>query len=367
MPSATPQTQPQLKKKASFRERLKAWQKPPQPLELVAEESKPRFVYEPRHAAADFSRLAVSPLSPSRQRLASPMQRLADDDATFVRRTSQSRSRHGDENRVKSPRDEQSDKGHSRSGANRHSYTLVEDPFHDSNAAAHVPIQNQPVTWSLGAQPATLKEEQPPRPSAAQPLSDYELFIARAEAEERARHEQVLRSISQRSAAYSAGRVKPDPHRQFATTAGSSSAERSHRPTRHDSGSRRYVPGSGREEQPPPPPQKPSPEQQQQQQRQGGHQRRGGGGGHARQSSWAPSYTTTGGSAAERVLEGSKSPASHPQPQPQQQQRQPPPPEIGIVPPRTLRRQASLTQRIAQYIRPPKESRVKGPVEALVE
>jgi hypothetical protein len=357
MPSATPQ--PQLKKKASFRERLKAWQKPPpQPLELVAEESKPRFVYEPRHAAADFSRLAVSPLSPSRQRLASPMQGLAENDAAFVPRTSQSRPRHGDESRVRLPRDEQTEKRHSRSGANRHSYTLVEDPFQNPNAAAHIPVHHQPVVWSLGAHSSTPREEEPAAPPAAQPLSDYELFIARAEAEERERREQVLRSISQRSAAYSASRVKPDPHRQFATPVGSPPAERSHRPQRHDSGSRYILGGSGREQQPPTPPlHKHAPEQQRREGRQGG------GAGHARQSSWAPSYATSGSATRSPVSppQAQVPPGNSVQEDPGGRAR-----EYQPQPPRTLRRQASLTQRIAQYIRPPKESRMRA-AETLVE
>jgi len=351
MPSATPQ--PQLKKKASFRDRLKAWQKPPQPLEIVTEESKPRFVYEPTHAAADFSRLAVSPLSPPKQRIP------AERDAPLAPRASHRRSKQGDEEGDSEPA-----RRHSRSGTNRHSYTLVEDPFHASNAAVHVPVNPRPVAW---VPEVRVPRDQDPPPS--QPLSDYELFIARAEAEDRERREQILRSISQRSAAYSTNRVRPDPHRQFATK-GSSSAERAAERAAERSdkfaprnASSRYVlgGGNGAEKQP-----------QRREQRQDGRK------GHVRQSSWAPSYATSGSVAAEKV--GEKRTAAPPQSQASAQKaptpEQPKPTvymvENGSDPvreyqpqsPRTLRRQASLTQRLVQYIRPPKTVR---PVETLVE
>jgi hypothetical protein len=351
MPSATPQ--PQLKKKASFKDRLKAWQKPPQPLEIVAEELKPRFVYEPTHAAADFSRLAVSPLSPSRQRLPPAMQIGPGEEAPAVPRNGQRRPRHGDEPCERPPHDEEPTRRHSRSGANRHSYTLAEDPFQASNAAAHVPVNTQPVAWTPGTQAVpSRREERTPPPS--QPPSDFELFIARAEAEDRERREQVLRSMSQRSAAYPANRVRPDPHRQFAAAASSSAgrtAERSDGSGQRTSGTR-YVLGSGG-----------GVEQQPQR-----HERRQEGrtGGHARQSSWAASYATTSGSATGNGLEKKASPPAPAQRRevadPQQQKTIAygvddefgPGREYQPQPPRTLRRQASLTQRIVQYIRPPK-------------
>ncbi|KAK4034773.1 hypothetical protein C8A01DRAFT_48916 [Parachaetomium inaequale] len=364
MPSATPQ--PQLKKKASFKDRLKAWQKPPQPLEIVAEELKPRFVYEPTHAAADFSRLAVSPLSPSRQRLPPAMQILPGEEAPAVPRNSQRRPRHGHDSCDGAPRDGEPTRRHSRPSANRHSYTLVEDPFQASNAAAHVPVNARPVAWTPGTQAAGRREERPP-PSEppSQPPSDFELFIARAEAEDRERREQVLRSMSQRSATYPGNRVRPDPHRQFAA-AGSSSAgrtaERSDGSGQRTSGTR-YVLGSGG-----------GVEQQRQRQERRQEGRRG----HARQSSWAASYPTSG-SATGNGLEKGMSPPS--QPQAPAQQRGAPEPQQPIVygiddefgpgreyqpqPPRTLRRQASLTQRIVQYIRPPKTA--GRPVGTLVE
>jgi hypothetical protein len=368
MPSATPQ--PQLRKKASFRDRLKAWQKPPQPLEIVTEELKPRFVYEPTHAAADFSRLAVSPLSPTKPRLPSTATHTPPErDASAPARNKQPQGPqpgHGDE-----PRDDEPTRRHSRPSVNRHSSTLVEDPFQASNTAAHVPVSSRPVAWSPGEQASSARREPPPPPSSPQPLSDFEVFLARAEAEDRERREQVLRSISQRSAAYAANRVRPDPHRQFAV-AGSPTAEKiskgsvekNERPAQRNSKTRyALAPRASTEAQ-----QQQPPEREEQRRRDSGRKS------HARQSSWAASYTT-GSSAGEKgpVLLPPKRQA-RPLPEP------PKPVRADVVgketerprdyqpqpqPPRTLRRQASLTQRLVQYIRPPKTA--ARPIETLVE
>ncbi|KAH6631341.1 hypothetical protein F5144DRAFT_215280 [Chaetomium tenue] len=354
MPSATPQ--PQLKKKASFRDRLKAWQKPLQPLEIVTEELKPRFVYEPTHAAADFSRLAVSPLSPTKPRLPPAATYTAPEkDSSTAVRNKQPLPVYRDE-----VRDDEPTRRHSRSSVNRHSYTLVEDPFQASNAAAHVPVNPRPVAWSPG-EPASSTRAEPPPPPPAQPLSDFELFLARAEAEDREKREQLLRSISQRSTAYAANRVRPDPHRQFAAVVPSTTektakrpVEKGERPAQYNSKTRHaLVPRASTEA-----------EQQQPQNRQ--QRQDSGRKGHARKSSWAASYTT--GSSA-----GEKGPVILP---PKRQARplpEPPQParaagageEYQPQPPRTLRRQASLMQRLVQYIRPPKTG--SRPIETLVE
>jgi hypothetical protein len=329
-------------------------------LEIVTEEFKPRFVYEPKHAAADFSRLAVSPLSPTRQQSSLPV---AEDDQLAIPRNTQRHSRHYGEEPI--PR---------RSRSDRHSYTLVGNPSQNSNDEVHLLDSREPMAWSPKGQPTVYEEQPPTRP--AQPLSDYELFVARAEAkerEQRERAEQVLRSISQRSAAYLATRVQPDPHRQFA--AGTlSSVERSYKSQLQRSARGQYNHGGGAKQQQ---------QQQQQPQQPPAPQRERkptAGKGHARQSSWAPSYAT-GESAVEKVLERRKSPPPPPPPavaevrsHPKSQPRRPPemptvpislkPIVYSVDPPRTLRRQASLSQRIAEYIRPPKVMRQVG---ALVE
>ncbi|KAK4238739.1 hypothetical protein C8A03DRAFT_33199 [Achaetomium macrosporum] len=353
MPSTTPQ--PQLKKKASFRDRLKAWQKPAEHLQIVSDESKPRFVYEPKHAAADFSRLAVSPVSPTRPRFAPPMQPLREDGVPTFHRPSQPGQRNCDDD-ARPRQDEKPTRRLSRHSSRHHSYTVAEDPFQASNTAVHVPVNSRPVAWTPAVQSVEQrKQDQAP----SQPLSDYELFIARAEAEDRERRERILRSISQRSAAYSADRVKPDPHRQFATV-GSSSARRSDSSQQRNSGSG-YVLGSGN----------------------GGEQKQQAGKGHGWRSSWTSSYAT-GGSSPERALEKEEArhvPPSQAQPQqrrtPESGPLQQPPVVYGVdekfgqereyqpQPPRPLRRQASLTKRIVDYIRPPKTA--ARPVETLVE
>lgn len=361
MPSATPQ--PQLKKKASFRDRLKAWQKPPQPLEIVTEE-KPRFVYEPTHAAADFSRLAVSPLSPTKPRLPlSATHTPPENNVSAAAAKESSGPRHEGERRDDGPA-----RRHSRPSVNRHSYTLVEDPFQASNAAAHVPVSSRPVAWSPGEQAASTGREAPPPPSPSQPLSDFELFLARAEAEDRERREQVLRSISQRSAAYAANRVRPDPHRQFAAVAplaaektAKGPAEKAEKPAQRNSKTRYALAPRA------------TTEAQQQQQPQREAQRRDSGRkSHGRQSSWAASYTT--GSSV-----GEKGPAFLPPKREARPLPESPKPvradgagqdtdrarEYQPQPPRTLRRQASFTQRLVQYIRPPKTT--ARPIETLVE
>ncbi|KAL2128992.1 hypothetical protein VTI74DRAFT_8380 [Chaetomium olivicolor] len=357
MPSATPpqqqqqqqQQQPQLQKKTSIRDRLKVrgWQKPPQPLEIPIEE-KPRFVYEPKHAAADFSRLAVSPLSPTRHHL--PLSPPAEDTAA-ARHNSQRRQRHSYEPRASHDEDPASARHHRHS--TRHSYTPINDPFQAAAAAAHVPINARPVAWAPGVEPAARKEaqqeqqqQQQQQQQQGQQMSDYELFIARAEAEDRARREQARRIISQRSAAaFDAARVRPDPHRQFAAAAGSgggggrSSADSSDDTQKRNSG--RYVLRGGDQQQ-----------QQQQQRREWSRKH-----GHVRGAGWVAGDETR---ANERLL----------QQQPRAQPRRMPEPQpivLGVddefnraggrnqtQPARMLRRQASLTQRIVQYIRPPK-------------
>ncbi|KAJ4286899.1 hypothetical protein N0V88_007843 [Collariella sp. IMI 366227] len=197
MPSTTPQQhqlhqhqqhqnqqQPQLKKKPSLRDRLRitpSWQQPkPPPLEMLAEEDKPRFVYKPTHAAADFERLAVSPVSPNRSQR-SPLSSLGDtisgDNIPAPRHHHQSdpttRVSH-DENLtprlVRHP---------------SHSKRYAQDPSQPSNPSTST---TRPATRTPETQATIPKKQQEPK----QPLSDYELFLARAEADDRARHEKLL-------------------------------------------------------------------------------------------------------------------------------------------------------------------------------
>ena len=357
MPSATPQ--PQLQRRASFRDRLnlKGWHKTRPPAE-----STPRTVYVPKHAAADFSRMPVSPLSASRQRQPMPMPTLTEDGTPArPRLNGQGRPPHSDEAaRSRQQRDEESAaKRHyrTRSGPELHSYPMVDDPVQASTAAVHVPINSQPTVWSMG-------EPSPAAPSA-HPPSDYEVFLARAEAEER---EQYLRLVYQRSAAYaySSSHVNPDPHRQFATPAAaaaaaaagsSSAADRAHRWS--TSGNRHVLNSNGGEAQ---------------RQQDAATKNRA-----AARVSWTPSYDTDGSETEKLLPEGKKlavparqakpqapaAPAQQRQPHQKQQTQRPsvdggdeelrrsreykPPAASGM-----LRRQGSFKKRFVEYIRPPK-------------
>ncbi|AEO58272.1 hypothetical protein MYCTH_2118714 [Thermothelomyces thermophilus ATCC 42464] len=350
MPSGTPQSQ--LKKKASFRDRLKAWQKPPQPLEIVTEEPKPRFVYTPTHAAADFSRLAVSPLSRSGHRF--PPDR---------RRPSQGGVCGKEEEEEE---EEQSPRRHSRPGTNHHPDTPTEYSYPSANTAARVPVNTQPPV--LVPKEAQAQGDQDPAPRS-EPLSDYELFIARAEAEDRKWREKILQSITQRATAGpSTNRVRPNPHQQFATAVVSSSAGRSVEkgsdesvpPRKNSSRSHHHATSSAN-----------GPEQRLQRQDQ--DQRRPGP---------AQGSTSSGTPVAENATSNKRLSSSRPQLAPVQQSWPPgspqltaphgatggfvPAPEHKAPPPRTLRRQASLTQRIARYIKPAKTVDNRR-VEPLVE
>jgi hypothetical protein len=347
--------QPQLKKKASFRDRLKVWPKPIQNPETIPEVPRPKFVYEPTHAASDFSRLAISPKSATRQQTEEPSQSarpVRSSGENGVRRNSQNGSQQGSGQGL---RREEPTRRSSRVGMKLNPRTLVEDPFQASQEAVLAPVNSTPVAWDLrvSEEISAGREDESAQQQPTAPLTDYELFIARAEAEERARREQILRSISQRSAAAAAlspkpNHVKPDPHKQYYTstsipsdTAGPGSSHHHHQRNNSTGNSRskgstgnRYMLSSSRGND---------------------EQRPAFRKGHVQRASWAPSYTT-GGSEAEKVLVRTEERVTVPrQPGPSPSQAQA---GYGVdgqpQPQRTLRRQASLTQRIANYIRPAK-------------
>ncbi|KAK0717802.1 hypothetical protein B0T26DRAFT_676061 [Lasiosphaeria miniovina] len=382
---------PGLKKRASFRDRIRSWQKIPSgSLSPSLEESKSQFVYTPRHAAADFERLAVSPTSPPPRRMSSEarsavpspennadvlvrprrspplLQTLEETEAGAPALRTQSRPKRRE---TESPRAEPragknaSPPRHSRSRPSRDSYTVAEDawealqvqsPMQQAAAAAlrlprapslepHVLDTRTSTTTAAGV----VGSEPEPHPhSDAAPPSDYESFLARAQAKDRAHREQVLRSISQRSA-----ELKPSPHLQYASA--SSSADMSAGSTvvagqtPADESRSKSSRGGGDEQQ-----------QQQQPFRRG----------HAKRASWAPSFDASGYDAEKTLEKKSTSTAATRHAQQQQ------PIVMGVddtfqrpgsrmgdnssqsqQPVRTLRRQGSITQRIAEYIRPARE------------
>ncbi|KAM7213825.1 hypothetical protein V8F06_010821 [Rhypophila decipiens] len=340
--------QPRLRKKASFRDRLKSWQKPGQA--TVTKTAAPfndqpkRFVYQPQHAAADFSRMAISPAAAPAPRKYAKLS--FDEDSTL------SPSQKDDSMRVDA-RDFTLQR--SRSGARR-SYKMVEDPWMASQAAAHVPIgtlasrslstknRTRESPLQPDAMDAPLIEKQEKSPAQKEALSDFERFLAQAEAEDRAQREQILRSFSHHSTYQpsSANYVKPNPHRQFVTVGGGNMSGTTAGPGLVSTGGSRssrggsqrtsgqYALSAGREEQPFRP-------------------------GHRKQTSWTPSFGA-GSSNTWGPPPMLASRARRPQsPQPQtvvygvdESFNQP-------EPVRTLRRKASITQRIADYIKPERE------------
>ncbi|KAK3934640.1 hypothetical protein QBC46DRAFT_324795 [Diplogelasinospora grovesii] len=213
-------------------------------------------------------------------------------------------------------------------------------------------------------EPTPADEDASPSQPRKQPeqLSDYELFLARAEAEDRTHREQIWRNISQRSAAVTgtpalpSNYVKPNPHLQYASAPTESSTGTTALAGRTSAGGSKSSRGGGSQ----PQSQRNSGQyalggsEEHHQQQQYGRSR-----GHVKRANWTPSYAA-GGADAEKALEKQRA-----QPvtamdekvsatfeaanattrlgeyQPQQ--------------PRTLRRQTSITQRIAEYIRPSRE------------
>ncbi|KAK3361279.1 hypothetical protein B0T24DRAFT_118944 [Lasiosphaeria ovina] len=387
---------PGLKKRASFRDRIRSWQKIPSgSLSPSPEESKSQFVYTPRHAAADFERLVVSPtsspprrtLSEARSAIPSPennadvlvrprrspplLQTLEETEVGAPALRTQSRSKRREKESPKAaPRAElragknASPPRHSRSRPSRDSYTIaehawealqVQSPMQQAAAAARrLPRAPSPEPHVLDTRTSTTAaagvvgyEPEPHPDTDAAPSSDYESFLARAQAEDRAHREQILRSISQRSAV-----LKPSPHLQYASARSSadisagSTAVAGQTPPGGESRSKSSRGGGSR--------------------RDSGHFALGGGDeqqpfrrGHAKRASWAPSFDASG-YEAEKALE--KKGTSTRQAQPPivmgvDDAFQRPGSRMGESqqPARTLRRQGSITQRIAEYIRPARE------------
>lgn len=401
----TEMAQPRLKKKASIRDRLKSWQKPTQSTTFATKtspspsEQPKRFVYQPKHAAADFSRIVISTpapapasrrnakqsfdedstLSPSlervdarhalpvsedvadlvkSQRASPPLQTLLENEIVA---DDQAQTRHGEQG------DDSTSNGaqgvalqRSRSGARR-PYKMAEDPRMAAQAAAHVPIRTLPVR-SMSAknrqptphQPDDMAEpliEEQESSAAKEPLSDFAVFLARAEADDRAHREQILRSFSHHSAFQSPNYVRPNPHRQFAKVGGgdlsgttvapglvSAGGSRSSRGGSHRTSGQYALSGSEDQYQP---------------------RAR-----HKRHSSWTPSFGADsdkieispekGGSSTWGPPQGSTPRSPRPlSPQPQKVMYSVNGSFKQAEQPRTLRRQASITQRIAEYIKPP--------------
>ncbi|KAJ9158138.1 hypothetical protein NKR19_g3612 [Coniochaeta hoffmannii] len=216
------QPAPLLRKKASIRDRFRslARESPsPSPTPIPQPEKK-RAVYVPKHAAADFSRLALSPRPVSRQQ-----QRFSfsyDEPRDSLQEAS--------EEAIPIAAEPSEGETHSPPGPRHHAQRGLETL--DENAPARVrgrkgePIpetdavqpgsgnprqqrQGQAAVTDFGAPsahptyclPAQVPEDDQAEEAQGkerQQPSDYELFLARAEERERAHRERLLRTLSQR-------------------------------------------------------------------------------------------------------------------------------------------------------------------------
>ncbi|KAK3352910.1 hypothetical protein B0T25DRAFT_196152 [Lasiosphaeria hispida] len=381
--------EPHLKKKTSFRDRLRWPTKPASGPEMVQEDvgPEPRFVYQPKHAAADFSRLAISHQAPRRRaedqmvksrraqgssvpgsaddvgiaakpRGLTPQSRTPTENEAIVAVPGYSRSRKHTRQLLNAPSSvlrqlEQSTKPAPHLGSSRQPRKPTQNPWEASHAALYA-----------AAAPADSGTPSTEEDDKLTSLNDFGLFIARAEAQDRAHRDKRTRA---RSTPQHLGTavfpvvIKPNPHRQYASAAATStsapsaegavsspseastplareSLSRCEAERKRSSSSRNRTSGqlalAGEERH----------------LAQGQGQGQGRGRPHRRENgeraSWAPN---PGSSVAERVAERKTAP------------RPPPVVVYGVdekfqVPQqsRTLRGQPSIAQRVAEYIRPPK-------------
>lgn len=191
-------TQPQVRHRTSLHDKLRIRQKPLPLLDTVPgnEEERPRSSYQPKHAAADFSRLTTTP-PPS------------------ILNVSRSRVTESETVRV-SP------------SQTRRVYRRPES----ANPLAEIRFRGQrrDMTSVFSQQeqfkPAHLSRQPPQTVTRPVPLTDYELFLARAELEERA-HRDLLQTMDAQLHESLHDLIRPDPHQQFASLS----------PTRLSSGS----------------------------------------------------------------------------------------------------------------------------------
>ncbi len=159
-----------------------------------------------------------------------------------------------------------------------------------------------------------------PRRQDAEPMSDYEIFLARAEAEERVHRERMMKYFKQREAAMAYDYTQPATHQQ-----------------KHAGGSA--------------PPTAPN--------ARGGSRRRPEELQHRSQQSSRVERIDAGKRAEMKESKRERATAFERQGS-QQRTREPlremgRQPEAGSQQPQTLRRQTSIAQRIAQYVRPARE------------
>ncbi|KAL0466365.1 hypothetical protein QR685DRAFT_451368 [Neurospora intermedia] len=180
--------QPQVRRRTSLHDKLKIWQKPLPLLDTVPdnEEERPRSSYQPKHAAADFSRLTTTP-PPSILNVCRPQ--ITESETSQISSSQTRRVYRRPESA--NPLAEMRFRGQRRDMASASSQREHAKPAH--------PPRQPPQTVT--------------RPV---PLTDYELFLARAELEERA-HRDFLKTMDAQLHDGLHDLIRPDPHQQFAS------------------------------------------------------------------------------------------------------------------------------------------------------
>lgn len=224
-PTVHHQQPPQmLKKRASIRDRFRSLAKDAPDPTPTSRPEKQRVPYVPTHAAADFSRMAVAPRPMSRQQ----QRQSSDGPRTFPQRTT--------EPLIPAPAYPAEEEPQSPEGPRHLSQRVLEtldenEPVQMTSAqrqtGQHVPDIDAPLSVAAVKNSrqqhegrATLNDTVDPLPNlptspparvhesseqgrivearSEKELSDYELFLARAEERERAHREHLLRTLSQR-------------------------------------------------------------------------------------------------------------------------------------------------------------------------
>ncbi|KAK3338893.1 hypothetical protein B0H65DRAFT_283778 [Neurospora tetraspora] len=183
--------QPQLRRRTSLRDKLIVWQNPTSVLDTVPdnEEERPRYVYQPQHAAADFSRLTIKPPSSVLHECRPCI------TGSETSRISRSQTR-----------------------ATRRAYRRPES----ANPLAEIRFRGQrrdmasPSSQQEHSRLSHLPRQPTQTATRPVPLTDYELFVAQAELEERA-HQELMQTMEAQLHDSFHDLVRPDPHQQFAS------------------------------------------------------------------------------------------------------------------------------------------------------
>lgn len=180
--------QPQLKHRTSLRDKLRVWPKPVSILDTLPdnEKERPHHIYRPKHAAADFSRLTITPPS-SLHHETRPCATASEASQTSRSQTRRAYRRLESTN----PLAEMRFRGRRRDMESTSSPQVQSTRPHQPR---HLP---QTVTRPV-------------------PLTDYDLFLAQAELEETA-HQDLLRAMGAQLDDNLHDLVRPDPHQQFAS------------------------------------------------------------------------------------------------------------------------------------------------------